>query len=929
MTLSAQRRLALIGLALALFSFSSIVHGQNFVKVTQEPFASDTGRTRGAAFVDYDGDGDDDLFISNSSINFLYRNNGDGSFTKVASSPLLNIGSTTTGISWADADNDGDLDLALAGTPSLLFRNDGGGGFTRMNLPVNSLNGWSCAWGDYDNDGLVDLVIARPFGFVPGAQSNTLLRNLGNLTFEAVTDSPVVTGLDTYTIPAWSDPDQDGDLDLFIGAGPAGTAALSPDYLYRNLLAETGSAEFERIEEGPLATDNRDGQLFNWIDYDNDRDLDAFVTNYGKGAGGLANNLYRNDGDHFTKITEGTIVTDEDVSLSSIAGDFDNDGDLDLVVPSDQLQPNRYYRNNGDGTFSRMDNAVTAEPMRLTWAGSASDYDEDGDLDLFIASGGDALFEPNALFRNDLDNGNHWTAMSLTGVVSNRAAIGAQVSVLATISGQPVWQLREVSSQNTFAGHNSLRVHFGLGDADQIDEIQIRWPSGILQVLRNVAVDQFLEIEESVVMDMDGDGLEDSVEDGAPNQGDGNADGVPDRDQAHVASLPAADGFSYVTLAAQPGGIFANVETGSRLPAAEDPPASLWFPIGLVSFDLLGLELDEGDQVVEMFVGEVPQLDTFYQYGPTPADNQPHWYPFLFSETTGAEIDGGGVTIHYQDGGRGDNDLEANGQISVTGAGPAVQLTPSYIPHLGDGTVLGIGFNTTLLLTNVGEDTLARIEFFETGGAGPLVVDLGDFGSGSSFDIPLAQGSTVVLETAAAGPLQVGFARIFGGPGVNGVAVFTRSELETEPSQQLPVTEAGFLVATPLQSFSLILDSIGVRDTGLAIVHPPLEDDSPGPSANVTLKLYSQSFELLGEHTLDPLPPGTHVARFISEFFQEQPEVAAMAAEMRGLVTVESDRPLVAVTLRQTDDPQLPFPMEVPILTGFPVIPGTPESPDP
>jgi hypothetical protein len=203
----------------------------------------------------------------------------------------------------------------------------------------------------------------------------------------------------------------------------------------------------------------------------------------------MVNRLYRNDGGSFTSITTGAIVTDVDISLGSVWGDYDNDGDLDCYVTND-LQPGRYYSNNGDGTFTSLVNALTSGPPHR--GATAGDYDNDGDLDIYA----DGPSGNRSIFRNDTVNGNHWLKLRLEGVVSNRSAVGAKVRATAQIGGHTVTQLREVSTQNTFNGQNSLIVHFGLGAAATIDRLVIEWPSRIVQTLRNVSANQLLAVRE-------------------------------------------------------------------------------------------------------------------------------------------------------------------------------------------------------------------------------------------------------------------------------------------------------------------------------------------------------------------------------------------------------------------------------------------------
>ena len=477
---------------------------QTFSRVLEGPPATDVADAPGASWIDYDGDGDPDLFVSNrSTINFLYRNDG-GSFSRAAAPPITS--SSSIGSCWADYDNDGDLDVALAGTPSKLIRNDGNGIFTDVTtalLPATqSVRAWSCSWADYDADGNADLFFAHPAGFVGSpSQNNFLFRGTGEGEFERVTTGPIVTGLAPYTVGTWSDYDADGDFDLFVGSGPA-DGSQAPDYLYKNLLTESGEATFERINGLPLAK-NADGQVWNWIDYDNDGDLDAFRTNYSGGvAGGLRDDFFRNDDGTFVPVTTGLLVTLSGQSLANVWGDYDNDGFIDVFVVEDGFPTgaaNRLFRNDGNGGFERLLVSPLTSDVSRSWGGVSADYDDDGDLDLFVPTlFGQTTMPANFLYKNELDNGNHWLKVTLTGRQSNRSGIGAVVRVTAMTDTTVVTQRRDVSSQNTFNGTNDYTVHFGLGNAATVVSLTVNWPSGVFDELTDVPVDQTVAIVEGM-----------------------------------------------------------------------------------------------------------------------------------------------------------------------------------------------------------------------------------------------------------------------------------------------------------------------------------------------------------------------------------------------------------------------------------------------
>jgi hypothetical protein len=475
------------------------------VQDSTNPIVSATaaGAYTGCAWVDVDDDGLQDLFIVRRSV--IYHNLGGGLFERQGGATAITAqGGNAVGTTWSDYDNDGDIDCYLSGGPwalggqgSMLYRNDGGYSFTRIdtgdvgNWLANV--GWGSAFGDIDNDGYTDIVVAAANGFSGVTIPNSLLMNNGDGTFTKDFSSPVTDTLDAYTVATFSDYDMDGDVDLFIGSGEI--SRLDPDNLYRNLLVENGSWAFEKITTAPIATDSVQGQVWNWVDYDNDGDLDGFQTNYGAPA----NNLYRNDSGSYVRMTGGdvgTIVTDSNSALANVWGDFDNDGDLDCLVTNDGGATNDYFVNNGDGTFTQDLASALAADGGPHYGAAIADYDLDGDLDLYVHGNTNT----KELFRNDLSNGNHWVEIKLVGAGapggSNVSALGARVRAKATIGGTPTWQMREVSAQNSFNSMNMLDLHFGLGDAAVIDSLEVTWPAGGVQVFTGVAADRHYRFTE-------------------------------------------------------------------------------------------------------------------------------------------------------------------------------------------------------------------------------------------------------------------------------------------------------------------------------------------------------------------------------------------------------------------------------------------------
>lgn len=457
-------------LANAQGGFTKVINGTNPVTT----FASN-GIYKGAAWIDFDNDGDIDLF---AYPNKLFRNDGNGSFTALADLPYTPL-EPQGGSSWADLDNDGDIDCIISERPSGAFLNDGAATFTNISAQIANLNtfpSWGCAIGNWNNDAFLDFIYAHAAGFhAAGPFPCKLYLNTNNsVTPQNIIGYAITDITDTYTVPYWSDYDLDGDMDLFIASGPGGTPGF--DYCYKNMKVETGLDTLQLMTTELFATQQQDGQCYNFIDADNDGDLDLCLTNYA----GAQTRLYENTGGaYLSHIAPFTTTTQ---NLTNCWGDYDNDGDLDVVITAD-ASTSKLYLNNGSLAFSPAISIGSISSCGVT----NGDYDNDGDLDLFF-HGQNA---GRALFENTSGNSNNWANIKCNGFASNKSAIGTIVKLKAVINGNPVWQLREINAQNSFQSQNDLRVHFGLGNATLIDSVIFIFSSGQTDVITNVSPNQF------------------------------------------------------------------------------------------------------------------------------------------------------------------------------------------------------------------------------------------------------------------------------------------------------------------------------------------------------------------------------------------------------------------------------------------------------
>jgi hypothetical protein len=380
-------------------------HAQvTFTDVTQSAGVANTVGNQArlgtnVAWGDFDGDGDLDLYVTNwgssvsQAINRLYSNNGNGTFTDIASSAGVADGAFRNSVDahWIDYDNDGDLDLYITEffSQDQLYRNNGNGSFSNVtgSAGVNVISQGdetAAAWADFNNDGNIDLYICKK-GF-----RNTLFHNNGDGSFSEIGATAGVNDIRDTRHAAWGDYDNDGDADLYI-------VNEQNNVLFKN----EGTGSFEEIV---CAVENTDeGRNASWIDHDSDGDLDLFVANIG------ANALYKNNGnDQFANIASGVLKTVSGawVSWTGAWGDYDNDGDLDLFVAngadsrSGQVSP--LLRNNGADAFTD----ITAGSGLNSGAGSATaasaaDFDGDGDLDIYVVNSRFPTFDASQLYRNE------------------------------------------------------------------------------------------------------------------------------------------------------------------------------------------------------------------------------------------------------------------------------------------------------------------------------------------------------------------------------------------------------------------------------------------------------------------------------------------------------------------------------------------------
>ncbi len=476
----------------------------------------------GIAVADYDKDHDLDIFVvtrwgkeNNGPVTSnLYRNNNDGSFTDVTSSSGINsthdytgeqtISGITTGFntsaSWGDYDNDGFPDLFLSSANRIeLYHNEGDGTFKNVTTEAGIPTSITChytgaSWFDFNNDSFLDIYVSKLFACSEGS----LYRNNGDGTFSEISQEVGLkeSGKDSWMSIPW-DINDDGFQDLYIVHDFGGA-----NECYLNL---AGVSFVDSAEHFGITDIFRDGMGMSLADFNNDEKLDFYVTNIDESS------LYKNLGDGaFENVAEALGVDTTDWSWGTQFEDFDHDLDVDLVVLNGYYNAenknitlkysNIYFENlleTGHEQFiNRASNFGMDEPSYSN-ALAAFDYDNDGDLDILISRTGDQLeFFENQTIENGDTLSKNWAQFFLEGTTSNRDAIGSRVKI--KVGGNTL--VRYYHGVSLMA-QNLQPLHFGLLDAEVIDELNIKWPSGLSESYYGLPVNSFLHIKEGVGYD--------------------------------------------------------------------------------------------------------------------------------------------------------------------------------------------------------------------------------------------------------------------------------------------------------------------------------------------------------------------------------------------------------------------------------------------
>ncbi len=446
--------------------------------------------TESLAWGDYDGDGFQDLYLTNDGANLLLRNDGGAGFIDKTQMAGVGDDQWSVGAAFGDLDNDGDLDLFVVTFDTgndVLYRNDGplmpGGEVVFTDVSATSgitdeTSSRGMALVDYNRDGLLDI-------YVNALGPDLLYRNDGNLTFTNVAPTLGVAAIGQGVGVVASDIDNNGWPDLFTGnrSSDPNQLSLNSSGLFEDI---TASANIDKVGQGM-------GVLA--FDYDNDLDIDLYWTAWPQFSdNAISNALYQNQGDgrSFVDVAQATGTLDTPGwGISANTADVNLDGYEDMLITngfSMESSANVLFVNDAGQGFT--DESSVLGDLLFDGRGVAfADYDRDGDLDVSITGGFNA---PTRIWRNDTPlTSRNWLTLELVGFRSNRSAIGARV----TVQTGDLQMVKEVSGGAGRGSQNSLPLEFGLANQSSAT-INVRWPSGYLQRLNISETNRYLTVFE-------------------------------------------------------------------------------------------------------------------------------------------------------------------------------------------------------------------------------------------------------------------------------------------------------------------------------------------------------------------------------------------------------------------------------------------------
>jgi enediyne biosynthesis protein E4 len=492
----------------------------------------------GVCVGDYDGDGYQDIYFVNGrdlynrgivTRNYLYHNNGDGTFTDVTEKAGVPGNAYGLGCVWGDYDNDGHPDLYVTQYgKNILYHNNGDGTFTDVTEKAHvdgtdfgTVFHTGATFFDYDKDGYLDLYAGGYANFTPksqqfctteiryrsscppaiyGGSPDVLYHNNGDGTFTNVTKKAnIYQPNGTNLSVAAADYDNDGWPDLFV-ANDGQDAYLyhnNHDGTFTNIGLQAGMAL--TIDGNTMAA-----MCMSLGDYDNDGNLDLYISDF-QGAG---DHVWHSDGhgsfDEVSNVLGITVSTKPVLSFGGGFFDYDNDGKLDIFIANGHVYPevdrasagihykeiNSLFHNEGTGKFAEV-SATSGDGFTVPRAGRGvafADFDNDGNMDVVVANDGD----PPTLLHNEGADGNHFLNFKLVGTKSNRDAMGARLRLRAG----KVSQIREIAGGGSYLSQSDLRAHFGIGKSTSATELEVSWPSGEHQIFRNIPADKFYLIVE-------------------------------------------------------------------------------------------------------------------------------------------------------------------------------------------------------------------------------------------------------------------------------------------------------------------------------------------------------------------------------------------------------------------------------------------------